>query len=279
MAARTTVKFRLFKPIPATDSASPDTAKSVAEAEHEHLLFLEDDPSFGSLEVIISREECARGTISKTIEDAKDDMDDLAALVAKTTISPHIPTDDVIEKGHPSYNGKEEIYFLQTGSEEEPRISVLGQIFSAPMRKASKAFAYLDRGTSYKDIFAVSGYKGGRYGGIDGCLDREEWTRKVKLIAEFIGHTFNHPEPYYVSHVEKQLIAYFLWNHTTLGQLLDEKCTQKINLESFKPVVLGMKKDIYVNKPCCSDCKGFRGRVEDMTGVDFNIIFCETVKL
>jgi len=53
MTTRTTLKIRLFKPIPATDSASPDAARFLTEAEHEHLLPLKDDPSFESLEVIV----------------------------------------------------------------------------------------------------------------------------------------------------------------------------------------------------------------------------------
>jgi hypothetical protein len=52
-----------------------------------------------------------------------------------------------------------------------------------------KTFAYLVRGAPFEDVFAVSGYSQGEFGGIDGCLDREEWTVKVFVFSKAVGHS------------------------------------------------------------------------------------------
>jgi hypothetical protein len=44
-------------------------------------------------------------------------------------------------------------------------------------------------------------------------------------------------------------------------------------LQKSKPAVLRLKTDIYVNRNPCFDCKGFQKRVNEVTGIGFNIIF------
>jgi hypothetical protein len=82
-------------------------------------------------------------------------------------------------------------------------------------------------------------------------------------------------------------MAYFLWKYTTLqdeltddlDEELEEKSLKLKALERSKPAVLRMKKDIYVSKDQCLDCKALQERVKEMTGIDFNIGFLPAQKL
>jgi hypothetical protein len=56
------------------------------------------------------------------------------------------------------------------------------------MADEEKTFAYLSCGSPFEDMFAVSGYSQGYFGGAHGCLDREEWTAKVFMFSQAIGH-------------------------------------------------------------------------------------------
>lgn len=158
--------------------------------------------------------------------------------------------------------------------------------FTAPMVDEEKTFAYLSRGSPFEDMFAVSGYSKGCFGGVDGCLDREEWTAKVFMFSQAIGHGLkawpekdkNHksrrPGSFYACHAEKQVMAYFLWKHTTSqGEVTCYSEEELQALEKSKPPVLLVKKEIYVTRDPCDDCKKFQKKVRDKTGIDFNVIF------
>ncbi|KFY92461.1 hypothetical protein V500_04183 [Pseudogymnoascus sp. VKM F-4518 (FW-2643)] len=149
-----------------------------------------------------------------------------------------------------------------------------------------KTFAYLNRGSRFEDVFAICGYSQVEFGGVDGCLNREEWTAKVFMFSKAVGHSLKvwqemdknrRPGSYYACRAEKQVIAYFLWKHTTLqeeltdgsDEELEERTLKLKDLETSKPAVLRMKKDIYDQ---CVDCKAFQQRVKEMTGIGFNII-------
>lgn len=126
------------------------------------------------------------------------------------------------------------------------------------MANEEKTFAYLNRGSPFEDVFAVSGYSQGDFGGVDECLDREEWTAKVFMFSKAVVHSLEvwptmdknrRPGSYYACHAEKQVMAYFLWKHTTLQDEVtddsDEDQFLKLKaLAKSKPAVLRMKKDI-----------------------------------
>ena len=69
---------------------------------------------------------------------------------------------------------KQSIAVVQSGEGRATEISVHLNKFTAPIASKEKTFAYLDRGSPFEDMFAVSGYSQGDFGGVDGCLDREE---------------------------------------------------------------------------------------------------------
>ena len=70
------------------------------------------------------------------------------------------------------------IAFVQSGEGRVIEISVHLNKFTAPMTSKEKTFAYLNRGSPFVDMFAISGYSQGDFGGVNRCLDREEWTAK-----------------------------------------------------------------------------------------------------
>jgi hypothetical protein len=110
------------------------------------------------------------------------------------------------------------------------------------------------------------------FGGIDRCLDLEEWTAKAFMFSKAVGHSLevwpkmdknSRPGSYYACHAEKQVMAYFLWKYTTLQDEVadDSDEDQFLKLEALaksKPAVLRMKKDIYISCYPCFDCKAFQ---------------------
>lgn len=84
---------------------------------------------------------------------------------------------------------------------------------------------------------------------------------------------FKHP------HAEKQLMAYFLWMHTTVDQNFEERNDDREiwgssyeirNLHTSKPNVASLKKDIY-------DCKRFQQRLLEREGIRFNFFFIKPI--
>ncbi|KAI9841696.1 MAG: hypothetical protein M1837_000428 [Sclerophora amabilis] len=164
-----------------------------------------------------------------------------------------------------------------------PEISVMKSRVTVRVANEWKAFAYLDRGPPWKEVFAVSGWSRGPFGMTDGCLDREVWVKRVFAFSRVLGHRLaldstndrGQPGRFNASHAEKQVMAYVLWKHTTI-LLEDEKTeAQHPDLEeliSSQPAELGMKLDIYVSKnKICEDCENFRKRIQMKTGINFDI--------
>jgi len=63
------------------------------------------------------------------------------------------------------------------------------------------------------------------------------------------------PEEYHACHAEKQLMAYFLWMHTSVDRNFEDSnddgdvwgsCYEIDKLQTCKPDVASMKKDIYL---------------------------------
>jgi hypothetical protein len=70
-----------------------------------------------------------------------------------------------------------------------------------------KAFVRLDRGARYPVISAMSGYSQGHRADV---LNNEIWTRKAQDLCRTIGFDVSQS---FASHVEKQLIAYYMDRH------------------------------------------------------------------
>ncbi|KAL2075078.1 hypothetical protein VTL71DRAFT_20 [Oculimacula yallundae] len=79
--------------------------------------------------------------------------------------------------------------------------------YAVPPGKESKAFGRLDRGTGYPVISAMSGYSQGSETNV---LDNRKWTKKAQELCRIIDFDDNLS---YASHVEKQLIAYYMDKH------------------------------------------------------------------
>lgn len=184
-----------------------------------------------------------------------------------------------IKKHSSNPSCKQSITIHQREVRGATEVSVHLNKFTTPMAGEKKTFAYLDRGEPFEDVMAVSGWTPGEFGDSDGCLDREEWTAKVCMFSRAIGHVLSEPNDYYACHAEKQLMAYFLWKHTTLQDKVKHDTAEEkkrnrdlYELKFSKPARLRLKKDIYVTKEPCFDCKAFQKRVKKVASIDFNII-------
>jgi len=112
-----------------------------------------------------------------------------------------------------------------------------------------------------------------------------------KVIGHDLARTDQYgravPETFHASHAEKQLIAYFLWMHTIVDQKFEESSdegemwgsTHEIcQLQSSKPDVASVKKDIYVSREPCPDCKSFQQRIFKEEGILFNFFYIKPIE-
>ncbi|KFA81224.1 hypothetical protein S40288_07887 [Stachybotrys chartarum IBT 40288] len=121
----------------------------------------------------------------------------------------------------------------------------------------SKAFARLDRGAQYPIISAMSGYSQGYR---EDVLNNEIWTRKAEDLCRTINWEVS---PSYASHVEKQLIAYYMDRHWIFDEddcpSADMESSQHTRLHDILPSP--PPATITVNKlRMCPDCSGFYDR-------------------
>ena len=68
-------------------------------------------------------------------------------------------------------------------------VTVFRDAYEILMADEKKSFAYLDRRQAHDLVFAVSGWRGGRFADIDGCVDRILWTERVFKFSRVVGHT------------------------------------------------------------------------------------------
>jgi len=108
-----------------------------------------------------------------------------------------------------------------------------------------KAFASLDRGPLYPDIYAMSGYK---QPGRANLLDNGSWTRKVQKITARLGFALIDG---IASHAELQCAAYAIDTH----YIFPDESEEVRNLEKVKPCTGPDRYVISVNKPAmCGSC-------------------------
>ena len=73
-------------------------------------------------------------------------------------------------------------------------VTVFRDAYHIPMADKRKTFGYLERGEAYNLVFAVSGWSGGQFADIDGCVDRELWTQRVFEFSRIVGHNLKSHE-------------------------------------------------------------------------------------
>lgn len=117
-----------------------------------------------------------------------------------------------------------------------------------------KAFARLDRGARYPVISAMSGYSQGHRSDV---LNNEIWTGKAQDLCRTIGFNVSRS---CASHVEKQLIAYYMDRHWIFDE---DDCSStsmwSLQVTSLRDVLPSPPPAIItVNKlRMCSDCSAF----------------------
>ena len=124
------------------------------------------------------------------------------------------------------------------------------------VQEETKAFARLGRGLWYPVISAMSGYSQGNRADV---LSNEISTEKVRKLCQIINYNISRS---FVSHVEKQPIAYYIDRHWIFDQ--DGCATADSNgLESLRDVLpIPPPAIIKVNKePMRSDCLAFYNKI------------------
>lgn len=185
-------------------------------------------------------------------------------------------------------------------------ITIFSDAYHVPMASERKTFAYLERGEEHGYVFAVSGWSGGKFADIDGCIDRELWTKRVFEFSKIIGHKLHTHEydesgregSYHACHAEKQLMVYVLWHCTSLQTKPDQEASEtewssyervrKLHYciregthpvatcaqpcERYRgPQVETVKPIIHITNDVCPDCSRFRERTLSYTGIDISL--------
>jgi hypothetical protein len=178
---------------------------------------------------------------------------------------------------------------------EPAKITIFRDAYHVPIATKYKTFAYLERGEGHDYVFAGSGWSGGQFADIDGCIDRKLWPKRVFEFSRIIGHKLdNHDKDelgregsHHACHAEKQLMAYVLWHHTSLQTESDEEvseaewmthervgklhhciwegtdliaaCAQPCK-KYHGPPVETFRPTIHITNDVCADCARFRER-------------------
>jgi len=158
---------------------------------------------------------------------------------------------------------------------------LLGRVADTPRKSEWKTVACLVRGEALPWVFAVSGYLSPSLPKSDGTLHRPTWIHNVFEVAKSIGYELKsdyrrdqpgRPGSYLACHSEKQLLAHFLWNHTTaFGRASSCALTNPLR-ETETPTMTKLHAKIYVCQPgqgkadVCSDCMDFCCKVVERYG-------------
>ncbi len=120
-----------------------------------------------------------------------------------------------------------------------------------------KAFARLDRGLNHPIVSAMSGYS---HGYRQDVLNNEIWTRKVMLLCKKMK--FQTSESF-LSHVEKQLVAYYMDKHwyKDVWDTDKNKEWKTLTPASLPPAVITVNKNY-----ACDDCEAFLRRLRVVYG-------------
>ncbi|KAF2762481.1 ankyrin [Pseudovirgaria hyperparasitica] len=118
-------------------------------------------------------------------------------------------------------------------------------------REGTKAFGRLDRGPSYPVISAMSGYS---QTSREDTLNNKIWTRRAKQLCARIGHDVSES---YASHVEKQLVAYYMNRHYIFKYEDEESIGVTSELEAVLPTNLPRGCITVSRDAMCPDCQEF----------------------
>ena len=145
---------------------------------------------------------------------------------------------------------------------------------------SNKTYACLVRGYSHPIRSAVSGWSELEIEKTGGCIDHRIWLDRVFRLCDVMRYApESHPcdgnerhGAFYASHAEKQLIAFFLYQHTRildLGFNIVNCSLADIWRPENEQSPWEIKTDIYVSNKPCFDCKRFADVVHGFCGADF----------
>lgn len=105
---------------------------------------------------------------------------------------------------------------------------------------------------------------------MENVLDNAEWIAKAGEICDLVGHK---AEKSYASHVEKQLIAYYLDRHAIF---VETDPVRAVALHTVTPPHQNVKGTITVSKEkACFDCERFIALVREKFAVNLDFHFTE----
>jgi hypothetical protein len=152
---------------------------------------------------------------------------------------------------------------------------LLSRVADTPRKSEWKTVACMVRGEALPWVFAVSGYLSPALPGSDGTLHRPTWIHRVFEVAKTIGYDLksdyrdesDRPGSYLACHSEKQLLAHFLWNHTTAFGRANLSASSNLLRNSETPTMTKLHAKLYVCQPgqgkadVCPDCMDFCRKV------------------
>ena len=207
-----------------------------------------------------------------------------------------------------SNHGAEQADHVRTAGDFDMNMiisQIMVQTFQTPLDTPWKTVACMTRGLALPYTFAVSGWTRGLHGTADGALDRSRWIDKVFQLAEIVQHDLQvddrdgngMPGSYLACHSEKQVLAYFIYHHTSAYLELDDpdEILDSLRRLSFKedgskilkncdaPSLKKLEVTIFVCQPnrdhswICHDCIEFCRKVVYTFGMRLDLRAVKTV--
>lgn len=129
----------------------------------------------------------------------------IATMLRQRQVSPNQDT-------NPAPTPSPGLGFFKILADGRPAYYEATTVYDFPNGWTSKAFAQLDRGLRYPRVSSMSGYTQPNWANV---LDNDIWTAKALDIGRVIGYNMNKG---LASHVEKQLIAYYIDRHVVFEE-------------------------------------------------------------
>lgn len=143
------------------------------------------------------------------------------------------------------------------------------------IRNQYKTVGVLYRGAMFHTIAAMSGWGHSEWETDSLQVAGKAWTSEVHSLCERIDFRLEKhsrdrgiPGNYNACHAEKQLIAYFVDQHSLDGSQHDAE----EKLVKIVPPVSVRSAEIMVSRPICDDCNRFVYRVNEVLGLDISIV-------
>ena len=183
-------------------------------------------------------------------------------------------------------------HFMMKTTDRGTHIGFYEQSIAYDVPDRFKTVARLDRGRLFPVVSAASGWRTDF--AVEHVLDNRLWRDRVLELCQLIGYALPEhardeprwPGSYRASHAEKKLVAYYIYQHVILPNVLLEGVAvdqlgdwmqQDLRLQHLAalcPRVPTVRAGIRVSRAICSDCELFILRIRAVLGVSFTVEHC-----